>query len=77
MFFHNPVFWTLIKNTFILSGYTVLASFPMPIILALALNEVRHRFFKTVQLVTYAPYFISTVVVVSMTILMLSRGSAS
>ncbi len=71
--FDNPQFWTLVKNTFLLSGYVVLASFPFPIILALALNEVRNRFFKrTVQMVTYAPYFISTVVVISMTILFLS-----
>jgi putative aldouronate transport system permease protein len=73
LFFHNPVFWTLVKNTFILSVYTVAASFPIAIILALALNEIRLGLFKrTVQLVTYAPYFISTVVVVSMTILVLS-----
>ncbi|GAA3264125.1 MULTISPECIES: ABC transporter permease [Nonomuraea] len=72
-FFDNPVFWTLVSNTFILSAYFLLASFPIPIILALALNEVRRGFFqRTVQLVTYAPYFISTVVVVSMTILILS-----
>ncbi|TCO45055.1 putative aldouronate transport system permease protein [Kribbella antiqua] len=73
LFFANPTFWTLVKNTFLLSVYTVLASFPIPIILAIALNEIRNgRFKKTVQLVTYAPYFISTVVVVSMTILVLS-----
>ncbi|HEY3558436.1 MAG TPA: ABC transporter permease subunit [Kribbella sp.] len=73
LFFHNPVFWTLVKNTFVLSVYTVAASFPLAIILALALNEIRNGLFKrTVQLVTYAPYFISTVVVVSMTILVLS-----
>jgi len=73
LFFHNPVFWTLVKNTFLLSVYTVAASFPIAIILALALNEIRTSLFKrTVQLVTYAPYFISTVVVVSMTILVLS-----
>jgi putative aldouronate transport system permease protein len=73
LFFQNPVFWTLVKNTFLLSVYTVLASFPIPIILAIALNEIRNgRFKKIVQLVTYAPYFISTVVVVSMTILVLS-----
>ncbi|MEO3755757.1 ABC transporter permease subunit [Streptomyces sp. B6B3] len=71
--FANPQFWTLVQNTFLLSGYVVLASFPFPIILALALNEVRNRFFKrTVQMVTYAPYFISTVVVISMTLLFLS-----
>ena len=72
-FFSNPIFWTLLGNTFILSAYVVLASFPFPIILALALNEVRLRFFKrTVQMVTYAPYFISTVVIISMTLLFLS-----
>ncbi len=72
-FFANPVFWPVLQNTFILSAYVVLASFPVPIILALALNEVRLKFFKsTVQMVAYAPYFISTVVVVSMTILFLS-----
>jgi ABC-type polysaccharide transport system permease subunit len=73
LFFQNPVFWTLVKNTFVLAAYTVLASFPIPILLAIALNEIRQGFFKkTVSLVTYAPYFISTVVVVSMTILVLS-----
>ncbi|MFG2073233.1 ABC transporter permease [Nonomuraea maritima] len=72
-FFANPVFGTLLKNTFMLAFYLVLASFPIPILLALALNEIRGGWFKrTVQLVTYAPYFISTVVVVSMTILILS-----
>jgi ABC-type polysaccharide transport system permease subunit len=73
LFFHNPMFWTLLRNTFILALYLVLATFPIPIILAIALNEIRNGVFKrTVQLVTYAPYFISTVVVVSMTVLALS-----
>ncbi|MEV1170163.1 ABC transporter permease subunit [Nonomuraea sp. NPDC049784] len=72
-FFSNPIFWNLVRNTFLLSVYFLLAGFPIPIILALALNEVRLRVFKrTVQLVTYAPYFISTVVVVSMVILLLA-----
>ncbi|GIH24400.1 sugar ABC transporter permease [Acrocarpospora phusangensis] len=71
--FSNPVFVDLLKNTLILAFYLVLASFPIPILLALALNEIRNGWFKrTVQMVTYAPYFISTVVVVSMTILVLS-----
>jgi putative aldouronate transport system permease protein len=72
-FFSNPVFGRVVSNTFLLSGFVLLAGFPIPLILALALNEVRLKFFKqTVQMVTYAPYFISTVVVVSMTILFLS-----
>ncbi|MEU0069732.1 ABC transporter permease subunit [Streptomyces sp. NPDC006332] len=71
--FSNPVFWQLVKNTFLLSFYAVIACFPVPVVLALALNEIRQGIFKrTVQMVTYAPYFISTVVVVSMTIMILS-----
>jgi putative aldouronate transport system permease protein len=72
-FFSNPVFWVLLQNTFFLSLYAIVVGFPIPIILALALNEIRQGFFKrTVQMVTYAPYFISTVVMVSMIILLLS-----
>ncbi|MFY9712199.1 MAG: ABC transporter permease subunit, partial [Microbacterium sp.] len=72
-FFANPVAWDLISNTLLLSFYGFLAGFPIPVLLALALNEVRLRFFKrTVQLVTYAPYFLSTVIVVSMLILIFS-----
>jgi putative aldouronate transport system permease protein len=72
-FFANPVAWDLIRNTLTLSLYGFLAGFPIPILLALALNEVRARFFKrTVQMVTYAPHFISTVIVVSMLILIFS-----
>lgn len=64
-FLSTPLFWDLIKNTLYLSLYSLIAGFPIPIILALALNEVRSQFFKkTVQMVTYAPYFISTVVMV-------------
>ena len=68
--FGNPVFGSLVTNTLQLSGYYLLAGFPVPLILALCLNEIRSRFFRrTVQMVTYAPYFISTVVVVSMMML--------
>lgn len=71
--FSNPAFGTIVSNTFLLSLYALIASLPIPIILALALNEIRGRFFKrTVQMVTYAPYFISTVIIVSMAILILS-----
>lgn len=57
----------VIKNTFILGIYNFVASFPIPIILAIAINEIRAKHFKkTVQMVTYAPYFISVVVMVGM-----------
>lgn len=63
----------MIKNTFLLSIYQIAITFPLPILLALALNEIKDGIFKrSVQMFTYAPYFISTVVIVSMIILMLS-----
>lgn len=66
-FFLSPSCFKVIYNTLAISIYTILASFPLPIILAIALNEVRARFFKkTVQMVTYIPYFISTVVMVGL-----------
>lgn len=73
MFFENPVFWTLLKNTLGLSLYALIVGFPLPILLAIALNEIRDGFFKrSVQMITYAPYFISTVVMVSMIMLLLA-----
>jgi putative aldouronate transport system permease protein len=73
LFFDNPLFWTLVKNTLLISFYLLLAGFPIPILLALMLNEVRSQKFKRfVQLVTFAPYFISTVVMVSITMLFLA-----
>lgn len=76
MFFHNPYFWVLIKNTLGISLYQLLVGFPGPIILALALNEIRNGLFKrAVQLVTYAPYFISTVIMVSIIMLALSPST--
>lgn len=72
-FFQSPNFWLLIKNTLGISFYSLVAGFPVPILLALALNEVRTGFFKkSVQMITYAPHFISTVVMVSILILMLN-----
>lgn len=69
--FGNPVFPTLVKNTVLLSAYFLLAGFPVPILLALGINEVGSAWFRrTVQMVTYAPYFISTVVIVSMMMLL-------
>ena len=60
-------FSTLMTNTFMISLYSLLVGFPIPIILALLLNSNEHiRFKKTVQMITYAPHFISTVVLVSL-----------
>ena len=72
-FFESPYFSTTITNTLILSLYGLLVSFPIPIILALMLNSFRHaRYRKVIQTVTYAPNFISTIVMCGMLILFLS-----
>jgi putative aldouronate transport system permease protein len=65
-FMTGHFFPRLMKNTIGISVYSMVAGFFPPIILAIALNECRHRFFKkAVQLITYAPYFLSTVVIVA------------
>lgn len=72
-FFNSYSCWTLIKNTLGISLYSLIVGFPAPIILALMLNEVKCRKFKkTVQMVTYAPHFISTVVLVGILLVFLS-----
>lgn len=73
MFFQNPTSTKLILNTLYISFYQLLVGFPIPILLALALNEIKLiRFKKMVQFVTYAPYFISTVVMTSIIMLFLA-----
>lgn len=63
-FFTDVYFWRLIRNTLILSFYSITIGFPMPIILALLLNELKStRFKKIVQTVVYIPHFITIVVV--------------
>ncbi|MCR2807545.1 ABC transporter permease [Paenibacillus soyae] len=63
-FFRSPYFLRLLKNTLLLSLYQLLFAFPVPIILALLLNEIKNGIFKkTVQTFTYLPHFISVVVV--------------
>lgn len=65
-FFSSFYFNRLLFNTIILSFYGIIAGFFPPIILAVMLNECKSKAYKkTVQMVTYAPYFISTVLIVS------------
>lgn len=64
--FRTPIFPDILKNTIILSLESLVVGFPFPILLALAFNEIRNtRVKKTLQTISFAPYFISTVVVVS------------
>lgn len=66
-FFESFYFVRVVKNTFLLSFYSLLWGFPVPIIFALLLNELRHQLFKrSVQTISYLPHFISVVVVAGM-----------
>jgi putative aldouronate transport system permease protein len=72
-FFNSYYAWRLISNTMGISLYQLVVGFPIPIILALMMNEVRStRFKKTVQTVTYAPHFLSAVVLVGLMLALLS-----
>lgn len=75
-FFRSYYFKELFVNTMALSGLTLAFGFPIPVILALLLNQLpSKRYRKVVQIVTYAPYFISTVVVCGMLYVFLSPSS--
>ncbi|MDQ8738653.1 ABC transporter permease subunit [Paenibacillus sp. LHD-38] len=75
LFFSNPEFFMLLRNTLLLSFYNLLFFFPAPIILAILLNEVRIAFFKrSVQTMIYVPHFISMVIVASMTYVFLTTA---
>ena len=66
-FFKSAYCFRLIKNTLLLSIYSLIWSFPLSIILALFINELKGKFFKkTVQTVSYLPHFLSAVIVCGM-----------
>jgi putative aldouronate transport system permease protein len=66
-FFKTYNFSQIVRNTITLSLYQLIAGFPVPILLAIAINSCESAFFKkTVQMATYAPYFLSTTVLVGM-----------
>lgn len=72
-FLSYPDFWKLLRNTLSISVYS-LATFPCAVIVSLLINEIRGaRFKKTVQMITYAPHFLSTVVMGGIIILMVGR----
>jgi putative aldouronate transport system permease protein len=73
MFLTDPTFWQVFRNTLWLGGLTLVFCFPIPIVLALLLNEVRRRPLKRfVQSVSYLPHFLSMVIVAAMTMQMLA-----
>jgi len=72
-FFESYYFWRLLWNTLGIGLYQLLVGFPIPIILALLINEVRSKkFSRFVQTITYAPHFLSTVVMVGILFIFLS-----
>ncbi|REE69679.1 putative aldouronate transport system permease protein [Paenibacillus taihuensis] len=71
-FFNEPDCLQIIRNTLVISGLNLVIGFPAPIVLALLLNELRGRVFKrTIQSLSYIPYFISWVVVANILITLL------
>lgn len=72
-FFSAPTCSRMIRNTILLSFYSLLWSFPIPIILSLMINQLRfHRYKRVVQTVLYAPHFISIMIVCGMIRIFLS-----
>ncbi len=70
-FFNSPQCWQLVRNTVSISVYSLLASVPLPIMLALGFNYLKNQHFKkAVQMVTYLPHFLSTVIIVSLIMMM-------
>ncbi|MET8865238.1 ABC transporter permease subunit [Nonomuraea sp. NPDC004580] len=64
LFLNDPTFWNVFTNTLVLGALTLIFCFPLPIVLALLLNEVRRRTLKRfLQSVTYLPHFLSMVIV--------------
>ena len=75
-YFESPMFWTTLKNTFTIAATSIVVGFPVPIILAMIINQLRSkRWKKLVQTTVYIPYFISVVVMVSMLNIMLANSS--
>lgn len=75
-FMHSPNFFQIMRNTLLLSFYNLLFGFPIPILLAFMINEIRNvRLKKFTQMITYMPHFISMVAIVGLINLLLDRES--
>lgn len=76
-FFNNGDFYVVMRNTLASSVITLVLSFPAPIVIALAINEVRSAAYKkTVQTVSYLPHFISWVIAANIIVTLLSADGA-
>ncbi len=75
-FFSSTSFIMLLKNTLIISAMNIVFFFPLPIILALLLNEIRLQWYKkALQTLVYVPHFVSMVVIASITFMLLKESS--
>lgn len=75
-YFESPMFWTTLRNTFVISFFTLVCGFPAPILLALVVNSLRQKKLRrVVQTAVYMPYFISTVVMVAILQILLSPST--
>ncbi|MCI8520744.1 MAG: sugar ABC transporter permease [Clostridia bacterium] len=77
-FFLDSSFLQLLRNTLIISGMNIVFFFPLPIILALLLNEMKVQWYKKViQTLVYVPHFVSMVVIASITFMLVKMPSSS
>ena len=75
-YFESPMFFTTLKNTFVIAFTSILVGFPAPIILAMIINQIRNKTWKrVVQTTVYIPYFISVVVMVSLINIMFANDT--
>ena len=75
-YFNSYQFWITIKNTLVISLYSIVVTFPLPIALALMCNQMARKGFKKFfQVSTYLPHFISTVVMVGIMLILLSPSN--
>lgn len=75
-YFESPMFLVTLKNTFVIAFASIVVGFPVPIILAMVINQLRNKKWKrVVQTTVYIPYFISVVVMVSILRIMLADGT--
>ena len=74
-FFNSFNFWDLLTNTLTLSLYRLLVGFPIPIFVALVINEFKGRYKQTIQTILYAPHFLSIVVIAGMIRVMFSMSN--
>lgn len=74
-FFSNPEFFTLFRNTMAINLLNLVFFFPLPILLSLMLNEIRAGLYKkSIQTIIYLPHFLSWVIIVGISFLLLSQG---